>query len=91
MSPELAKRQLSSLQRHYGTRSRPVLGSEHWRYGAFQFILRRAANEATLVRMLLVARQDPDVALGEAMLTDISKHPLAGLEVERSKTMEPTR
>jgi hypothetical protein len=92
MSPELARQQLSSLRRHFGTRSRPVRGSEHWRYGAFQFILREVKDELTLAAMLPLAYEDRDAALSDAMINDIRKHPLAGSEVERSnKRLQATR
>jgi hypothetical protein len=82
MSAELSRQQLSSLRRHFGNRSRPVNGSEHWRYGAFHFILRRVTNEEALVKLLSVAYADPE--LGEEMVKDIQKHPLAGAAVESS-------
>jgi hypothetical protein len=84
MSAEIARQQLSSLRRHFGTRSRPVNASEHWRYGAFHFVLRRAKNEETLIKLLSVAYADPDKLMGGEMVKDIQKHPLAGAGVENS-------
>ena len=84
MPPELLRQQLSSLQRHFGTRSRPVNASEHWRYGAFHFVLRSAKSEETLVKLLSVAYADADKSMGRAMVKDIQKHPLAGAGVRSS-------
>jgi len=84
MPTELVRQQLSSLRRHFGTRSRPVNGSEHWRYGAFRFLLKRAKDERNLVAMLSVAYADPDESLGEQMVKDIHQHPLASSELKSS-------
>lgn len=82
MTGEVLQGQLSSLQKQFGSRSRPIRASEHWRYGAFRFILDRTNSEATLVSLLAVAHADPDELLGQAMLKDIRKHPLAGALAE---------
>ena len=84
MLPEISEQQLSGLRRHYGARSRPINGSEHWRYGAFRHLLSSAKNDSALAAILPLAYADSDSALGKAMVKDIIKHPLAGPQVERS-------
>jgi hypothetical protein len=84
MPPQLMRQQLSSLRRHFGARSRPVHGAEHWRYGAFRFLLKGAKDEAALVAMLSVAYADPDELLGEQMVKDIHQHPLASPALKSS-------
>jgi hypothetical protein len=84
MRPEIAKAQLCGLRRHFGTRSRPVPSSEHWRYGAFRWLLASAQDDSALAAMLAVGYADSDPALGETMIKDIIEHPLAGSQVERA-------
>jgi hypothetical protein len=78
LSGEVLQMQFVPLRRDFGTRSRPIRASEHWRYGAFTYILKRAKDKAVLVNLLSVAHADPDLHLGNAMIADIKKHPLAG-------------
>jgi hypothetical protein len=87
LSGEVLRMQYASLCRHFGNRSRPVRASEHWRHGAFQFILRGAKDEATLVKLLAVAYADPDKPMGGAMVKDILKHPLSGADTESSNKL----
>jgi hypothetical protein len=91
MSGVLQRQQLSSLRRHFGTRSRPIRGSEHWRYGAFWHVLRNATDEAVLVKLLSVAYADPETLMGEEMVKDIQRHQLAGSEVQSSNQLLKAR
>jgi len=69
--------QFSSLSRHYGTRSRSVNGSEHWRYGAFVHRIRNIKHPAELERLMVVAQDDPDESMAKAMIKEVVSHPLA--------------
>lgn len=77
MSGELVRLQFSSLRRRYGTRSRPVRASEHWRYGAFVYCMRRIQDDAGLKRLMSAAQADPDKPMRRAMMKEILAHPLA--------------
>jgi hypothetical protein len=76
MTGELMRLQFSSLRRRYGTRSRPVRSSEHWRYGAFLYCLRKVKDEAELKRLMLAARDDPDGPMAKAMMSEMAAHHL---------------
>jgi hypothetical protein len=86
MKPEIAKQQLSALRRRFGTRSRPVPGAEHWRYGAFRSLLASASGDSELAAMLSIAHAESDRALGETMVNNIAQHSLAGAQVESALT-----
>lgn len=96
VKPEILRQQLSGLRRRFGTRSRPVPGSEHWRYGAFRRLLASAQDDSALASLLALGYGDSDAALGETMIKDITEHPMAGPHVERSnkafqRTLEDSR
>jgi hypothetical protein len=84
LTGELLRLQYRSLRKHYGNRSRPVRAPEHWRSGAFNYVLKRAKDEDTLVKLLVAAYADPDTLMGRAFVKDIRKHSLASTAVESS-------
>ena len=91
MKPEIARHQLAALRRHFGTRSRPVPGSEHWRYGAFRRLLSSASNDSDLAGMLPLAHEEKDWGLRETMINDITRHRFAGMQVASALTNSSTR
>ena len=80
---ELLEIQLRELQKIIGYRSRPLRSTEHWRYGAFVWWLRRVQNTEQLMALLRVAAIDPDEPMGQSVIKEISLHPMANDDVKR--------
>ena len=83
MNGELLRLQFSALNRHYGSRSRPVKASEHWRYGAFLYCLRRVQTAAQLDSLIEVVNADPDLPMARAMRKEVLSHPMATEDLKR--------
>lgn len=71
---ELFSIQAPEFQREYGGRV-PSGGTEHWRYGAFHFWLKRNIDVAVLERLLDAATVDPDQPMAGAAIRYIVAHP----------------
>lgn len=80
---ELLEIQLRELQKIIGYRSRSLRSTEHWRYGAFVWWLRRVQNTEQLMARLRVAAIDPDEPMGQSVIKEISLHPMANDDVKR--------
>jgi hypothetical protein len=75
-SDELFNLQAPEFEKEYGSRI-PDGGTEHWRYGAFNFILKRGPDQQTLELLLDAALIDPDMPMAGAAIRDIISHPLS--------------
>jgi hypothetical protein len=62
--------QAGEFEREYGIRS-PEGGTEHWRYGAFLYWLRRRPASDTLPALVEAALQDPDRPMAGNVLLEL--------------------
>jgi hypothetical protein len=76
LTDELFNLQAPEYQKEYGSRV-PDGGTEHWRYGAFNFILKRGPDQKTLELLLDAAIADPDMPMAGAAIRDVIAHPLS--------------
>lgn len=75
-SDDLFHLQAPEFEKVHGSRV-PDGGTEHWRYGAFNFILKRGPDRKTLELLLEAALIDPDLPMAGAVIRDIIAHPLS--------------
>jgi hypothetical protein len=66
--------QAAEFEREYGYRV-PQGGTEHWRYGAFLFWLRRNTDSKMLAHLLAAAIADPDPPMAGNVIKTIIAHP----------------